>query len=40
MRLQFDHEGEESYEEKRTLIGGAVRRTNLCNRVAHKQNLH
>lgn len=30
MRLQFDREREESYEEKRTMIGGAVRRTNLA----------
>ncbi|XBJ03938.1 protein FAR1-RELATED SEQUENCE 5-like isoform X2 [Triticum dicoccoides] len=29
-RLQFDREGDESYEEKRTMIGGAVRRTNLA----------
>uniref|UniRef100_A0A8R7UK73 Protein FAR1-RELATED SEQUENCE n=1 Tax=Triticum urartu TaxID=4572 RepID=A0A8R7UK73_TRIUA len=30
MKLQFDREREESYEEKRTMIGGAVRRTNLA----------
>lgn len=30
MRLQFDREREESYEEKRTMIGGVVRRTNLA----------
>ncbi|KAM3228022.1 hypothetical protein ACQJBY_059637 [Aegilops geniculata] len=30
MRLQFDLEHEESYEEKRTMIGGLVRRTNLA----------
>lgn len=29
-RLQFDRERDESYEEKRTMIGGAVRRTNLA----------
>lgn len=32
MRLQIDHEREESYEEKRTMIGGAVRRTNLVTK--------
>lgn len=30
MRLQFDHEREESYEDKRTMLGGVVRRTNLA----------
>ncbi|XP_044351773.1 protein FAR-RED ELONGATED HYPOCOTYL 3 [Triticum aestivum] len=30
MRLQFDREHDESYEEKRTMIGGVVRRTNLA----------
>ncbi|KAM3388712.1 hypothetical protein ACQJBY_011074 [Aegilops geniculata] len=30
MRLQFHHEMEESYEEKRTMIGVVVRRTNLA----------
>ncbi|XP_044393590.1 protein FAR1-RELATED SEQUENCE 5 isoform X2 [Triticum aestivum] len=30
MRLQFDRERDESYEEKRTMIGGAVWRTNLA----------
>ncbi|XP_044418290.1 protein FAR1-RELATED SEQUENCE 5 isoform X1 [Triticum aestivum] len=30
MRLQFDQEREESYEEKRTMTGGLVRRTNLA----------
>lgn len=30
MRLQFHRECDESYEEKRTMIGGAVRRTNLA----------
>ncbi|XP_037474908.1 protein FAR1-RELATED SEQUENCE 5-like [Triticum dicoccoides] len=30
MKLQFDRERDESYEEKRTMIGGAVRRTNLA----------
>ncbi|XP_044344038.1 protein FAR1-RELATED SEQUENCE 12 [Triticum aestivum] len=29
MRPQFDQEREESYEDKRTMTGGAVRRTNL-----------
>ena len=29
MRLQFDREREESYEEKKTMIGGVVRSTNL-----------
>lgn len=30
MRLQFDREREESYEEKRTVIVGVVRRTNFA----------
>lgn len=30
MRLQFDRKHDESYEEKRTMIGGVVRRTNLA----------
>ncbi|KAM3193411.1 hypothetical protein ACQJBY_070177 [Aegilops geniculata] len=30
MRLQFDREREESNEEKRTMIGGAMRSTNLA----------
>ncbi|XP_037421948.1 protein FAR1-RELATED SEQUENCE 5-like [Triticum dicoccoides] len=30
MKLQFDRERDGSYEEKRTMIGGAVRRTNLA----------
>lgn len=29
-RLQFDRERDESFEEKRTTIGGATRRTNLA----------
>lgn len=29
-KLQFDREHEESYEEKRTMIGGVVRRMNLA----------
>lgn len=29
IRLQFDREQEESYEEKRTMNGELVRRTNL-----------
>ncbi|XBI88694.1 hypothetical protein VPH35_026624 [Triticum aestivum] len=30
VKLQFDRERDESYEEKRTMIGGVVRRTNLA----------
>ena len=30
MRLQFDRERNESYEEKRTMIGGVVRQANLA----------